>query len=60
MTSQPGLPTWRLALAGAFYECDRFEEARPHYDWLAADECAVLRRDPLYPVNLCGLGRMAP
>ncbi len=60
VTAQPGLPTWRLALAGAFYECDRFEEARPHYDWLVADECAVLRRDPLYPVNICGLARMSP
>jgi tetratricopeptide (TPR) repeat protein len=59
VTAQPGLPTWRLALAGAFYECDRFEEARPHYDWLIADECAVLRRDVMYPVNICGLARMA-
>ena len=59
VTSQPGLPTWRIALAGAFYETGRVEEARPHYDWLAADGCAVLRRDPLYPVNLCGLARMA-
>jgi hypothetical protein len=59
VTSQPGLPTWRLALAGAFYETGRVEEARPHWDWLAADGCAVLRRDPIYPVNLCGLGRMA-
>ncbi len=60
VTAQPGLPTWRLALAGAFYECDRYEEARAHYDWLVADECAALRRDPMYPVNLCGLARMAP
>ena len=59
VTAQPGLPTWRLALAGAFYECDRYEEAREHYDWLVADECAVLRRDMMYPVNLCGLARMA-
>ena len=41
VTAQPGLPVWRLALAGAFYECDRFEEARPHYDWLVADKSAV-------------------
>jgi tetratricopeptide (TPR) repeat protein len=53
------LPTWRLALAGAFYECERFDEAREHYDWLVADECAVLRRDVMYPVNVCGLARMA-
>jgi len=59
VTAQPGLPVWRLALAGAFYECERYEDARPHYDWLAADGGAVLRRDAMYPVNLCGLGRMA-
>jgi hypothetical protein len=59
VVAQPGIPTWRLALAGAFYEAGRYEEARPHWDWMAADECAVVRRDPMYPVNLCGLARMA-
>ncbi len=59
VTAQPGLPTWRLALAGAFYECERFDEAREHYDWLVAGDCAVLRRDVMYPVNVCGLARMA-
>ncbi len=57
VTAQPGLPTWRLALAGVFAECDRFDEAQPHFDWLVADDCAVLRRDVMYPVNVCGLAR---
>ena len=57
VVAQPGLPTWRIALSGAFYESGRVEEAREHWDWLVADGCAVLRRDPMYPVNLCGLAR---
>jgi tetratricopeptide (TPR) repeat protein len=50
---------WRVALAGALVESDRVDEARPHYDFLAADDCARVPPDVEYPVVLCGLGRLA-
>jgi hypothetical protein len=55
----PTLPLLRLVLLGAYVETDRIEEARPHYLWLADNECANVPPDLEYPVTLCGLGRMA-
>jgi class 3 adenylate cyclase len=57
--SQPGAPVWRIALSGALIECGRVEDARVHYMWLAADDCANAPRDVEYPVILDGLARMA-
>jgi tetratricopeptide (TPR) repeat protein len=55
----PGLPAWRIALAGALVESDRVDEARPHYHFLADDDCAQVPPDVEYPVVLCGLGRLS-
>jgi class 3 adenylate cyclase/tetratricopeptide (TPR) repeat protein len=57
--STPDIPLIRLILAGAYIETYRLDEARPHYMWLAGNECANVPRDIEYPVTLCGLGRLA-
>jgi tetratricopeptide (TPR) repeat protein len=57
--SQPGAPVWRVALAGSLVECDRVEDARPHFMWLAADDCANVPPDVEYPVTIDGLARMS-
>ncbi|HEY5173916.1 MAG TPA: hypothetical protein VIK54_19475, partial [Acidimicrobiia bacterium] len=57
--STPALPVLRLVLAGAYVETDRIEEGRPHYMWLAENECANIPPDLEYAVTLCGLARMA-
>jgi hypothetical protein len=57
--SQPGAPVWRVALAGALVECDRVDDARPHFMWLADDDCANVPPDVEYPVTIDGLARMA-
>jgi hypothetical protein len=57
--ASPGLPAWRVALAGALVESDRVEEARPHYHFLADDDCAQVPPDVEYPIVLCGLGRLS-
>jgi class 3 adenylate cyclase/tetratricopeptide (TPR) repeat protein len=56
--THPGTPTWRVALAGALVESDRIEEALPHFFWLADNDFANQPRDVLFPVMVCGLGRM--
>jgi class 3 adenylate cyclase/tetratricopeptide (TPR) repeat protein len=55
----PGAPVWRIALAGALVEADRVDEARPHYHFLADDDCAGTPPDIVFPVVLCGLGRLS-
>jgi class 3 adenylate cyclase len=57
--SQPGAPVWHVALAGSLVESDRVEDARFHYMWLAADDCANVPNDVEYPVTIDGLARMA-
>ncbi len=59
VVSAPGAPVWRVALAGALVECDRVDDAREHYMWLAADDCANVALDVEYPVTIDGLARMA-
>jgi hypothetical protein len=59
VVESPGAPVWRVALAGALVESDRVEEARPHFDFLAADDCAGTPPDITFPVVVCGLGRMS-
>jgi tetratricopeptide (TPR) repeat protein len=55
----PEAPVWRVALAGALVESNRVDEARPHFDYLAANECANVLPDIEYPVIMCGLGRLS-
>ena len=55
----PGAPIWRVALAGALVEADRVDEARPHYLFLADNDCAGTPPDIVFPVVLCGLGRLS-
>jgi hypothetical protein len=50
---------WRVALAGALVEDDRVDEARPHFNALADDDCAGTPPDIVFPVVLCGLGRLS-
>ncbi len=57
--SQPGAPVWHVALAGALVESDRVDDARSHFMWLAADDCANVPNDVEYAVALDGLARMA-
>ncbi len=58
--SQPYLPVWRVALAGAGYFAGRTDVVREQFDWLVADEFARIPLDAEYPVTLCGLARLAP
>lgn len=58
--SQPHLPVWRVALAGACYFAGRSDVVREQVAWLAADRCARVPIDLEYPVTLCGLGRLSP
>jgi hypothetical protein len=57
--ASPGAPVFRVALAGALVESDRVDEARPHFHFLADDDCARVPPDVEYPVTLCGLGRLS-
>ncbi len=57
--ASPDAPVWRVALAGALVESDRVEEARPHFHFLADDECANVLSDIEFPVIMCGLGRLS-
>jgi tetratricopeptide (TPR) repeat protein len=57
--ASPEAPVWRVALAGALVESDRVDEARPHFEFLAADECANVLPDVEFPVILCGLARLS-
>lgn len=57
--STPNIPLLRLVLAGAYAETDRLDDARPHYMWLADNDCANVPPDIEYAVTLCGLGRLA-
>ncbi|MDZ4825980.1 MAG: tetratricopeptide repeat protein [Actinomycetota bacterium] len=57
--SQPGAPVWRVALAGVLVECNRIDDARVHFMWLAEDDCAKVPNDVEYPVTIDGLARMA-
>jgi tetratricopeptide (TPR) repeat protein len=59
VANQPGAPVWRVAAAGALVESDRVEDARPHFMWLAENDCANVPRDVEYPVVLCGLARLS-
>ena len=43
--SSPGVPVWRIALAGALLESDRLDEARVHHLWLAENGCANVPHD---------------
>lgn len=58
--SQPTLPVWRIALAGASYFAGRNDQLREQVEWLSTDRCARVPLDLEYPVTLCGLGRLAP
>ncbi len=58
--SQPNLPVWRVALAGACYFAGRSDVVGDQVAWLAADRCARVPIDGEYPVTLCGLGRLSP
>lgn len=58
--SQPTLPVWRIALAGACYFAGRNDELREQVLWLTVDRCARVPIDLEYPVTLSGLARLAP
>ena len=49
----------RVAIAGALVESDRVEEAQPHFDYLADNDCANVPADVEFPVTVCGLGRLS-
>jgi tetratricopeptide (TPR) repeat protein len=55
----PDIPLFRIVIAGAYVETDRIEEGRPHYMWLAENECANVPPDTEYPVTMCGLARLS-
>lgn len=58
--SEPHLPVWRVALAGAAYFAGEFDVVRDQFEWLVADDFSRIPPDAEYPVTLCGLGRLAP
>jgi predicted ATPase/class 3 adenylate cyclase len=53
----PDVPVWRIALAGALLESERYDEAMQHHLWLAENGCANVPHDAEYAVTLCGLAR---
>jgi predicted ATPase/class 3 adenylate cyclase len=55
--SNPDVPVWRIALAGAYLESDRDDEAMEHHLWLAENGCSNVPHDAEYAVTLCGLAR---
>jgi predicted ATPase/class 3 adenylate cyclase len=57
--ANPDVPVWRVALAGALMESERYDEARVHHLWLAENGCANVPHDAEYAVTLCGLGRQS-
>jgi class 3 adenylate cyclase len=57
VTSNPDVPVWRIALAGAYLESDRYDDALEHHLWLAENGCANVPHDAEYAVTVCGLGR---
>ncbi len=57
--SQPAIPAWRMALTGVYTQTDRPEEARPHLEFLAADDFAGVPNDGLWVVTLAGGARTA-
>jgi hypothetical protein len=57
--ANPDVPVWRVALAGALMESERYDEARVHHLWLAEDGCANVPHDAEYAVTMCGLGRQS-
>ncbi len=57
--SQPGAPVWHVALAGVLVEIDKIDAARPHFMFLAENDCAQVPLDVEFPVTLCGLARMS-
>jgi hypothetical protein len=55
--SNPDVPVWRIALAGALLESNRDDEAMEHHLWLAENSCANVPHDAEYAVTVCGLAR---
>jgi hypothetical protein len=60
VTSQPGAPVWRIALAGAASFARRTDIAQEQFEWLTIDRCANIPNDVEFPVTVCGLARIAP
>jgi tetratricopeptide (TPR) repeat protein len=58
--SQPFLPVWRMALAGAAFAARRSDVVQTQFDWFVADRCAKVPLDVQYPITLCGLARLSP
>ena len=58
--SQPHLPVWRIALAGACYFAGRNDVLREQVEGLSADRCGRVPLALEYPVTLCGLARLSP
>lgn len=57
VTNNPDVPVWRIALAGAYLESERYDDAREHHLWLAENSCANVPHDAEYAVSVCGLAR---
>ena len=55
--SNPDVPVWRIALAGAYLESERDDEAMEHHLWLAENGCANVPHDAEYAVTVAGLAR---
>lgn len=53
----PDVPVWRIALAGALLESERYDEATEHHLWLAENSCANVPHDTEYAVTVAGLAR---
>ncbi len=51
----PDVPVWRIALAGAYLESERDDEAMEHHLWLAENGCANVPHDTEYAVTVAGL-----
>ena len=55
--AQPGIPVWRMALCGVYLQADRFEDALPHVEAVAADDFAMVPRNSIFLLTCSSTAR---
>jgi len=57
--AQPGIPVWRMALCGVYLQSDRFADAVPHVEAVAADDFAMVPRNSIFLLTCSSTARIA-
>lgn len=57
--AQPGIPVWRMALCGVYLQADRFDDALPHVEAIAADDFAMVPRNSIFLLTCSSTARIA-